>query len=59
MAPGVRSEERFAEEVLRRVLGIEVTTRDDGSSDRMADALFTLPDDTEGRAGGRVAGLAD
>ncbi len=48
MAPGVRSEERFAEEVLRRVLGIQVTTRDDGSSDRMADVLFTLPDGTEG-----------
>jgi hypothetical protein len=48
MAPRVRSEERFAEEVLRRFLGAEVTARDDGSSDRMADALFTLPDGTEG-----------
>jgi hypothetical protein len=43
-----RSEERFAEEVLRRVLSIEVTSRDDGSKRRMADALFTLPDGTEG-----------
>lgn len=43
-----RPEERFAEEVLRRVLRIEVTGRDDGSSDRMVDALFDLPD---GRSG--------
>lgn len=43
-----RSEERFAEEVLRRTLGIEVTGRDDGSVPRMADALFQLPDGREG-----------
>lgn len=46
--PRVRNEERFAEEVLRRVLGIEVTQRDDGSAHRMADALFLLPDGSEG-----------
>ncbi len=40
----VRIEERFAEEVLRRVLGVEVTGRDDGSAARMADVLFKLPD---------------
>lgn len=43
-----RSEERFAEEVLRRVLNIEVIQRDDGSSPRMADALFRLPDGRDG-----------
>ena len=48
MGQRVRPEEQFAEEVLRRVLGIEVTGRDDGSSDRMADVLFTLPDGAEG-----------
>jgi hypothetical protein len=48
MGQRVRPEERFAEEVLRRVLGIEVTGRDDGSSDRMADVLFTLPNGAEG-----------
>lgn len=43
-----RSEERFAEEVLRRVLDIEVVQRDDGSSPRMADVLFRLPDGRDG-----------
>lgn len=43
-----RPEERFAEEVLRRVLGLEVTQRDDGSAPRMPDALFRLPDGQEG-----------
>ncbi len=43
-----RSEERFAEELLRRALGIVVTQRDDGSAPRMPDALFILPDGTEG-----------
>lgn len=37
-------EERFAEEVLRRVLGATVTGRDDNSRSRMVDALFELPD---------------
>lgn len=47
--PGrVRNEERFAEEVLRRVLGVEVSQRDDGSSHRMPDALFRLPNGIEG-----------
>lgn len=41
-------EERFAEEVLRRVLGITVTAVDDNYSDRMVDALFFLPDGSEG-----------
>jgi hypothetical protein len=44
----VRNEERFAEEVLRRVLGVEVTQRDDGSLNRMPDALFRLPSGIEG-----------
>ena len=44
----VRPEERCAEEVLRRVLGIEITQRDDGSSHRMVDALFHLPDGRDG-----------
>jgi hypothetical protein len=44
----LRSEEQFAEEVLRRVLGIHVTQRDDGSARRMADALFHLPNGREG-----------
>lgn len=35
-------------EVLRRVLGVEVTSRDDNSAHRMVDALFRLPDGTEG-----------
>ncbi len=35
-------------EVLHRVLGIEVTQRDDGSKPRMPDALFALPDGSEG-----------
>lgn len=48
MAQRTRNEERFAEEVLHRVLGIEVTQRDDGSAPRMPDALFELPDATEG-----------
>lgn len=48
VAPRNRQEERFAEEVLRRVLGIEVTQRDDGSAHRMVDALFRLPDGREG-----------
>jgi hypothetical protein len=42
------SEERFAEEVLRRVLGITVTDVDDNSSDGMVDALFVLPDGSDG-----------
>lgn len=46
--PRPRHEERFAEEVLRRVLGIEVLQRDDGSADRMVDALFRLPDGRHG-----------
>lgn len=44
----VRTEERFAEEVLRRVLGVEVTERDDGSAPRMADVLFRMADGSEG-----------
>lgn len=43
-----RPEERFAEEVLRRVLDIRVTHRDDGSASRMPDALFELPDGRQG-----------
>jgi hypothetical protein len=43
-----RPEERFAEEVLRRVIGIQVVQRDDGSADRMPDALFRLPDGRHG-----------
>lgn len=43
-----RSEERFAVEVLRRVLGIAVTAVDDNSRPAMVDALFVLPDGTEG-----------
>ena len=43
-----RNEERFGEEVLHRVLGIEVIGRDDNSTDRMVDALFRLPDGREG-----------
>jgi len=35
-----RKEERFATEVLRHVLGIRVTQRDDGSAEGMVDALF-------------------
>lgn len=37
-------EERFAEELLRRVLRVRVTARDDNSLPRMVDALFDLPD---------------
>lgn len=48
MTQRVRREERFAEEVLRRVLGLEVAQRDDGSAPRMPDALFRLPDGKEG-----------
>ncbi len=48
MGSRLRSEEQFAEEVLRRVLEIDVTQRDDGSARRMADALFQLPDGREG-----------
>jgi len=48
VASRVRNEERFAEEVLRRVLAIAVTQRDDGSADRMPDALFRLPSGVEG-----------
>ena len=48
MAKSPRAEELFAEEVLRRVLGIEVTQRDDGSCDRMVDALFEMPDGRQG-----------
>ena len=44
----VRAEERFAEEVLRRTLSIEVTGRDDGSAPRMPDVLFCLPDGRKG-----------
>lgn len=43
-----RHEERFAEEVLRRALGIVVTQRDDQSIARMVDALFMLPDGRRG-----------
>lgn len=43
-----RPEERFAGEVLRRVLGATVTQHDDGSSPRMVDGLFELPDGTLG-----------
>jgi hypothetical protein len=46
--PTPRPEERFAEEVLRRVLGATVTQHDDGSSPRMVDGLFVLPDGTLG-----------
>jgi len=35
-------------EVLRRVLGIAVTAVDDNSRPAMVDALFVLPDGTEG-----------
>lgn len=48
VAGRARPEERFAEEVLRRVLGIVVTQRDDGSAPRMVDALFDLPDRRSG-----------
>lgn len=41
-------EERFAEEILRRVLGITVTQRDDGSAHRMVDVLFHLPGGRQG-----------
>ena len=43
-----RSEERFAVEVMRRVLGITVTEVDDNSRPAMVDALFVLPDGTKG-----------
>jgi hypothetical protein len=43
-----RPEERFAEEVLRRMLGIEVAHRDDGTAHRMVDALFRSPDGVDG-----------
>ncbi len=46
--PRNRPKERFAAEVLRRVLGIEVVGRDDGSVDRMADVSFRLPDGRDG-----------
>lgn len=39
-----RPEERYAAEVLRRVLGVEVAHEDDGSSPGMVDALFEYPD---------------
>jgi hypothetical protein len=48
MARTHRQEERFAEEVLRRVLGAVVTAHDDTSRPRMVDALFVLPDGREG-----------
>lgn len=48
VAPRSRPEEQFAEEVLRRVLKIEVAQRDDGSAPRMADALLRLPDGRDG-----------
>lgn len=44
----MRPEERFAEALLRRVLKIEVTQRDDNSAAGMVDALFRLPDGREG-----------
>lgn len=43
-----RPEERFAEELLRRVLGIQVSHRDSGMPERMVDVLFRLPDGREG-----------
>jgi hypothetical protein len=48
MALRPRNEERFAEEVLNRVLGIQVIQRDDQSEDRMVDALFRFPDGRQG-----------
>ena len=48
MTKAQRHEERFAQEVLRRVLNITVTDVDDNSVERMSDALFVLPDGTEG-----------
>lgn len=44
----IRTEERFAEEVLRRVLAVEVTGRDNGSAPRMPDVLFNMPDGSTG-----------
>jgi hypothetical protein len=43
-----RPEERFAEKVLVRVLGIVVTQRDNNTQPRMVDALFDLPDGRRG-----------
>ena len=48
MAERQRHEECFAEEVLRRVLAVEVTGRDDGTTPRMPDAVFTLPSGIKG-----------
>lgn len=48
MALPLRNEERFAEEVLRRVLGVQVIQRDDQSTNRMVDASFRLPDGRKG-----------
>lgn len=48
MVVRARPEERFAEEVLRRIVGIEVTHRDDGTAHRMVDALFRSPDGLDG-----------
>ena len=43
-----RSEELFAFEILRRVLGADVTLHDDGSKRAMVDGLLTMPDGTLG-----------
>jgi hypothetical protein len=39
-----RSEERYAAELVGRVLGATITDRDDGSEAGMVDALFEMPD---------------
>lgn len=39
-----RPEEKFAEALLHRVLGVTITERDDNSRHRMVDALFRFPD---------------
>jgi hypothetical protein len=54
-----RSEELFAFEILRRVLGADVTLHDDGSKRAMVDGLLTMPDGTLGAVEVTTLGTQD